>query len=58
VDLVQSKRGSAIWLQENKTRGDIKEGKIVQQLNFDLQTLLYVVALQKMQEVARGGQVL
>jgi hypothetical protein len=44
VDLVRSKRGPAIWLQENKTRGDIKEGKIVQQLSMDLQTMLYLVS--------------
>jgi hypothetical protein len=46
VDIVRSKRGSAVWLQENKTRGDIREGKIVQQLSMDLQTMLYLTALQ------------
>lgn len=34
-----------IWLQENKTKGDIKEEVIRRQLKFDLQTMLYLVAL-------------
>jgi hypothetical protein len=50
VDLVRGKRGPVIWLQENKTRGDIKEGKIVQQLSMDLQTMMYLVALYSYRE--------
>lgn len=34
-----------IWLQENKTRGEIVEDKIANHLNFDLQTGLYIAAL-------------
>jgi hypothetical protein len=37
--------GDGIWLQENKTKGDIDEINIPHQLTFDLQTMLYVVAL-------------
>lgn len=39
------KVGSKIWLRENKTKGDIDESKITRQLNFDLQTMFYLVAL-------------
>lgn len=47
VDLIQGKDGKpAIWLQENKTKGDVDEAKIVRQLRFDLQTMLYLIALQ------------
>lgn len=41
VDLV----GGGVWLQENKTKGTIDRTKIVRQLTFDLQTMLYLVAL-------------
>lgn len=41
VDLV----GNGIWLQENKTKGDIKEDQIGRQLTYDLQTMMYVIAL-------------
>lgn len=34
-----------VWLQENKTKGEIREGKIEIQLKNDLQTMFYVVAL-------------
>jgi hypothetical protein len=40
-----SKSNPAIWLQENKTKGQIEEGKIRCQLTFDLQTMLYMIAL-------------
>lgn len=42
VDLVNG----SIWLQENKTKGDVDEARITRQLRFDLQTMLYLVALQ------------
>jgi len=34
-----------IWLQENKTKGDIRESTIEKVLTFDIQTGLYVTAL-------------
>lgn len=38
--------GCKIELQENKTKGDIVEHQIKAQLQFDLQTMFYMVALQ------------
>lgn len=35
-----------VWLQENKTKGDIDEQGIEKQLSFDLQTMLYIIALK------------
>ncbi|MFA5376291.1 MAG: PD-(D/E)XK nuclease family protein [Dehalococcoidia bacterium] len=35
-----------LWLQENKTKGDVDEQQMQRQLLFDLQTMLYVIALQ------------
>ncbi len=34
-----------VWLDEHKTKGTIDRTKIVRQLSFDLQTMLYLVAL-------------
>ena len=42
VDLIDG----AIWLQENKTKGDIDKLQVERQLSFDLQTMMYLVALQ------------
>jgi hypothetical protein len=53
VDLVASRGAGMVpglWLQENKTKGQPDETSIRRQLKFDLQTLLYAVAL----ETARG----
>lgn len=36
-----------IWLQENKTKGDIDQLQVERQLKFDLQTMLYLVALKE-----------
>ena len=46
VDLIKDKKESGIWLQENKTKGRIDEGKIERQLKFDLQTMTYLIALE------------
>ena len=43
-----------IYLQENKTKGDIDKLQIERQLQFDLQTLTYIIALQKLQEDVKG----
>lgn len=46
VDIVYTKgKTSRIWLQENKTKGDINEQQIQRNLNFDLQTMIYIIAL-------------
>lgn len=36
-----------LWLGENKTKSSIDVSKIQRQLSFDLQTMLYIVALQE-----------
>lgn len=41
VDLIDD----AIYLQENKTKGDIERTQIERQLKFDLQTMFYLTAL-------------
>ncbi len=41
VDLINN----AIYLQENKTKGDIDKLQLERQLRFDLQTMLYMIAL-------------
>ena len=48
VDWLGSKKGGGIYLQENKTKGDIKEEQLKRQIGsgFDLQTMLYLVAMQ------------
>lgn len=42
VDSIDNKE---LWLQENKCRGDVRDQKVAKQLRFDLQTLLYPIAL-------------
>lgn len=43
VDLIDG----GIWLQENKTKGDIDQQQVERQLKFDLQTMMYLVALER-----------
>lgn len=51
--------GTGVWLQENKTKGDINEEMLKRQLSsgFDLQTMLYLIALQKLGETTDLGYV-
>lgn len=42
VDLIDG----GVYLQENKTKGDIDRQQVERQLRFDLQTMLYLVALR------------
>lgn len=51
VDIIRhvEDRTGGVWLQENKTKSSIHEGKLRQQLRFDLQTMLYLVALGTLQ---------
>jgi hypothetical protein len=37
---------AGIWLQENKTKSQINHAELQQQLKFDLQTMLYIIALR------------
>jgi hypothetical protein len=57
VDLIEAhtdERGNhtprGIYLQENKTKGDIDKQQVERQLKFDLQTMLYLVSLQEWAE--------
>jgi hypothetical protein len=47
VDLIGKGKHAGIYLQENKTKGDIDEISMQRQLTFDLQTMMYMVALQE-----------
>jgi CRISPR/Cas system-associated exonuclease Cas4 (RecB family) len=52
VDLVLKKSGkkfipNGLWLQENKTKGTVKEELIRRQLLFDKQVMVYVIALHE-----------
>jgi hypothetical protein len=63
VDLVQDKtKGksgkSGIWLQENKSKGDINQVALQRQLNFDLQTMIYLVALYEYDLANLGNEAL
>ncbi len=42
---------SGIYLQENKTKGDIDKLQVERQLKFDLQTMLYLIALSEMKHL-------
>jgi hypothetical protein len=54
VDLVNGQ----VWLKENKSKGEIDEQQLVRQLTFDVQTLFFVIALEKFKETIKGGKVL
>lgn len=45
VSLVGRGRDQGVWLEEHKTKGEVDETRICRQLTFDLQTMLYLVAL-------------
>lgn len=49
VDVITQKKQPFIWLQENKTKGDINEQQIQRNLNWDLQTMLYLIAMDEWQ---------
>ena len=55
VDLVREGPNEGIWLQENKTKGDIDESKVQRQLSNDLQSMLYLVALKWLNEHDESG---
>lgn len=46
-DLLGKGKAVGIYLQENKTKGDIYEPQMKRQLTFDLQTMTYLVALRE-----------
>jgi hypothetical protein len=49
VDLVGEGKEAGVWLQENKTKSEIDEKQLRRNLTFDLQTMLYLVALSEYQ---------
>ncbi len=53
ADLVEDTQNAGIWLQEDKTKSSIDRAKIKRQLTFDLQTGLYLVALEEKREEVR-----
>lgn len=53
VDLIGKGKDAGIYLQENKTKGDIDQLALQSQLTFDLQTMLYLTALERIRDI--GG---
>lgn len=51
VDLIGSGKDAGIYVQENKTKGTINEQQLLRQLTFDLQTMIYVIALVEDQKL-------
>lgn len=49
--LISSLADDEQWLKENKTKGDIEPERIHTQLNFDLQTMIYLIALDTAQQL-------
>jgi len=47
VDIITRSRRKYLYLQENKTKSDIDSSKLNRQLKFDLQTMMYLTALQR-----------
>ena len=45
VDLIGKGKAAGIYLFETKTKGDINEQQLKRQLTYDLQTMLYLIAL-------------
>lgn len=47
---------NGIWLQENKTKGDIDKMQVERQLKFDLQTMMYLIILEAYQKEQDGEE--
>ncbi len=47
VDLVEGGPNAGVWLMENKTKGTVNKKNLERQLFFDLQTMLYLIALDE-----------
>ncbi len=54
MDLIKNGAGADVYLQENKSKSDIDQIAIERQLKFDLQTMLYLVALNRMLATNKG----
>lgn len=55
IDLIGKKQDAGVYLQENKAKGEIEEEKLQRQLTFDLQTMLYLVALEEEWKTGKLG---
>jgi len=55
VDIIGSGKTAGIYLQENKSKGDINENQLKRQLTFDLQTMIYLIALQTLHKQFKLG---
>ncbi len=58
VDLIKDETtgpNGGIYLQENKTKGDIDKSQVERQLKFDLQTMLYLTAMRVWQNLDDYG---
>lgn len=55
VDLIGKGKSAGVYLQENKTKSEINESQLKRQLTFDLQTMLYLVALREWQALDDYG---
>lgn len=53
-----NKIGNQIYLQENKTKGQIIVEQVQRQLSFDLQTMLYLVAMEQIYNKEKIGGVI
>ncbi|MCK9569129.1 PD-(D/E)XK nuclease family protein [Candidatus Pacearchaeota archaeon] len=47
VDMIGKGKSAGIYLQENKSKGDIDVPQLKRQLTYDIQTMVYLVALQE-----------
>jgi hypothetical protein len=45
VDLIGKGKAAGIWNQENKSKSSIDQEKLTRQLSYDLQTMMYLIAL-------------
>lgn len=54
TDEITGPRGG-IYLQENKTKSDIDRERVERQLSFDLQTMLYLIAMSEWQDLDDYG---
>jgi hypothetical protein len=51
VEIIGKGRKAGIYLWDHKTKGDIQEQQLRRQLTFDLQTMIYVVALRQAHQI-------
>lgn len=50
IDLIGKGKNAGVYIQENKTKSRIDERQMKRQLTFDLQTMMYLTALQEVKD--------